>query len=60
MSGSGAIFLKCVSGTFMMRLHELATFAANLHPPAAERIIAAVSDALSGAASHLMTHLGAG
>ena len=39
---------------------ELATFAANLHPPAAEHTTAAVSDALSRTASHLMTHLEAG
>jgi hypothetical protein len=42
------------------RLDELASFAANLHPPAAEQITAAVADALSGTASHLMTHLEAG
>jgi type I restriction-modification system DNA methylase subunit len=28
----GLIFLKYVSDNFMMRLDELATFAANLHP----------------------------
>jgi hypothetical protein len=48
----GFIFLKYVSNTFMMRHDELATFAANLHPPAAEHITAAVSDALSRTASH--------
>jgi Ferritin-like len=42
------------------RLDELATFAANLHPPVAEHITAAVSDALSRTASHLMAHLEAG
>jgi hypothetical protein len=31
-----------------------------LHPSAAEHITAAVSDALSGTASHSMTHLEAG
>jgi hypothetical protein len=39
---------------------ELSTFAAKLHPPAAEHVTAAVSDALSGTASDLMTHLEAG
>jgi Ferritin-like len=42
------------------RLDELAAFAANLHPPAAEHITASVSEALSRTASHLMTHLEAG
>jgi Ferritin-like len=39
------------------RLDELAAFAANLHPPAAEHTTAAVSDALSRTASSLMAHL---
>jgi hypothetical protein len=56
----GLIFLKYASDTCMMRLDELATFAANLHPPAAEHITAGVPDALSGTASDLMTHLEAG
>jgi hypothetical protein len=42
------------------RLDELATFSANLHPPMEEHTTAAVSDALSRTASHLMTHLEAG
>jgi len=42
------------------RLDELASFAAKLHPLAAEHITAAVADALSGTASQLITHLEAG
>jgi Ferritin-like len=42
------------------RLDELAAFSANLHPPKEEHTTAAVSDALSRTASHLMTHLEAG
>jgi Protein of unknown function, DUF488 len=53
-------FLNYVSDTFMVGHDELSTFAAKLHPPAAEHVTAAVSDALSGTASDLMTHLEAG
>jgi hypothetical protein len=49
---------SCAGACEALHLDELATFAANLHPSAAEHITAAVSDALSGTASHPMTHLG--
>jgi len=45
---------------YVERLDGLATFAANLHPSAAEHATAAVSDARSRTASSLMAHLEAG
>src|SRR5215470_1940610 len=42
---------------FAERLDELAAFAARLHPPAGEDVMAAVSAALSGTASDLMARV---